>query len=385
MPNGVSSDRVMSWRTVLGAFLIAAAAHAADDAPPPATIAAPFDFRSRALARELQRMYTIKPEELVSTIDEAVRRDPNAPSLSLLLAIAHAETSGDVLDVSEAGAVGLAQATPVALRQEGIEGTMYVTRDYLDGARAYIVKKPLRDIEVIAGNVVDGGSLDDAARLLESAMALRHEGVDELDLLKEWADASFYNDVRIDESRNWAMLMELAGALHAGDRVALCALRDRAHDEYRASLSRQQAAWKRYQADLIKRRDALLEERFRMRAYTARRQYGYVAGDMLAEELDVRFSPSKMAAFLVSHLSRKATQAESLATSIEKREEMTAALYNGGTHNVKRMLAGLITSLPETENYMRKVPAIRKRLDRAVEAAVLPLTVDDDPLITPIR
>jgi hypothetical protein len=375
---------VNSWRTVLGALLIAVAAHAADDAPPPPTISASFDFRSRALARELQRMYTIKPEELVSTIDEAVRRDPNAPPLSLLLAIAHAETSGNVLDVSEAGAVGLAQATPVALRQEGVEGKMYVTRDYVDGARAYILKKPLRDIEVIAGNVVDGGSIDDAARLLESAMALRHEGVDELDLLKEWADPSFYDDVRIDESRNWAMLMELAGALHAGDRDALCNLRDRAHDEYRASLSRQQAAWKRYQVDLIKRRDALLEERFRMRAYTARRQYGYVAGDMLAEELDVRFSPSKMAAFLVSHLSRKATQAESLATSIDKREEMTAALYNGGTHNVKRMLAGLITSLPETENYMRKVPAIRKRLDRAVEAAVLPLP-DDDSLITPIR
>jgi len=122
-----------------------------------------------------------------------------------------------------------------------------------------------------------------------------------------------------------------------------------------------------------------------MRAATARRQYGYIAGEMLAEEIDVRFSPSKMADFLVRHVSRKATQAETLS-SPQKLEEMTAALYNGGTHNVKRMMAGLITWLPETENYMRKVPAIRRRLDRAVIAAVMPLPDDsEEPLITPLR
>ena len=47
---------------------------------------------------------------------------------------------------------------------------------------------------------------------------------------------------------------------------------------------------------------------------------------------------------------------------------MTAALYNGGAHNVKRMLAGLIASLPETERYMRNVPATRRRLDSVVAA-----------------
>ena len=45
---------------------------------------------------------------------------------------------------------------------------------------------------------------------------------------------------------------------------------------------------------------------------------------------------------------------------------MTAALYNGGSHNVKRMLAGLIRTLPETEKYMRKVPATRRRLDSVI-------------------
>jgi len=43
-----------------------------------------------------------------------------------------------------------------------------------------------------------------------------------------------------------------------------------------------------------------------------------------------------------------------------------AALYNGGSHNVKRMLAGLIRTLPETEKYMRKVPATRRRLDSVI-------------------
>ena len=52
-------------------------------------------------------------------------------------------------------------------------------------------------------------------------------------------------------------------------------------------------------------------------------------------------------------------------------EAMTAALYNGGSHNVKRMLAGLIRTLPETEKYMRKVPATRRRLDGVIAGAAL--------------
>jgi hypothetical protein len=50
---------------------------------------------------------------------------------------------------------------------------------------------------------------------------------------------------------------------------------------------------------------------------------------------------------------------------------MTAALYNGGSHNVKRMLAGLIRTLPETEKYMRKVPATRRRLDSVIAGVPL--------------
>jgi hypothetical protein len=76
-----------------------------------------------------------------------------------------------------------------------------------------------------------------------------------------------------------------------------------------------------------------------------------------------------MAEFLVHHLGRKAAEAAALdSRTPDRTEELTAALYNGGAHNVKRMLAGLITYLPETERYMRKVPATRRRLDGALNA-----------------
>ena len=374
----------MSWRVgVCVAFLVGSAAFAADDAPTlPA--ARQLDFRDRALAHELQRMRTIHPEELVTVLEDACRRELISPSLSLLLAIAHAETSGDVLDISEAGAVGLAQATPVALRQEQMPGKLYVTRDYCEGERAYIMKKPLHDVEVIADDVLEDHDYADAKRLLDAAMSLRREGVDDLDDLEEWVDDAYFAGVRTDDARNLAMLQELSGALDAQDVSALKALRDRAHDAYRVSIERQQSTWKRYQHDLIERRDAFLEERFHTRPAVARREYGYPAGEMLAEKLDVRFSPTKMADFLVRHLERKAMMARSLAPSPDKREEMTAALYNGGTQNVKRMLVGLIMYLPETENYMHKVPAMRKRLDAAVVDAITPVD-ESDSVIPPFR
>src|SRR5688500_7368679 len=79
-------------------------------------------LRVKALAHEMADMWTRNPEELVVVIDDAARSVPSAPSVTLLLAIAHAETNGMILDVSEAGAVGLAQATPVAYRQENLDG-----------------------------------------------------------------------------------------------------------------------------------------------------------------------------------------------------------------------------------------------------------------------
>ena len=80
--------------------------------------------------------------------------------LTLLLAIAYAETNGKILDVSEAGAVGLAQATPVACRQERCDGKLFVTAEYLTGARNYIMKKPLGDADRIPRGQRHGDEAD---------------------------------------------------------------------------------------------------------------------------------------------------------------------------------------------------------------------------------
>jgi len=328
--------------------------------------------RESALARELSTMWTRNPDELVRVIDDASRAAPVSPSVTLLLAIAHAETNGKILDVSEAGAVGLAQATPIACRQEQIDGKMFVTADYTIGARAYILKKPLGDADRIATLVLDrygdAKTLKRAKRLLVAAKGLRREGVDELDLLDVWAGDSFFDGVKKMDKHNLRVLEELDRLLARGSRKELRAFRNRSRSEYRALLDKQRRAWTDYEYDLAGRRDELLAAHFHENADVVKKSRPYEAGDFLAEELDVRFSATKMAAFLVRHLERKSEEAQKLAKSERDVERMTAALYNGGSHNVKRMLAGLIASLPETEQYMRKVPATRRRLDSVVAA-----------------
>ena len=333
--------------------------------------AAKVQRREQALARELSKMWTRNPDELVSVIDGASRTEPKSPSVTLLLAIAHAETNGKVLDVSEAGAVGLAQATPIACRQEKFEGALFVTDDYLIGSRAYITKKPLGDADTIATLVVDKDDAKTrrrAKRLLESAKELRREGIDELDLLEPFAKTHYFASIKAADQHNLATLRHLGKLLDHGSRRELRSFRNDVRREYRALKATQLAAWKRYQNDLAAERDRVLEEHYGKAASIIKKEMPYEAGEYLGEHLDERFSASKMAAFLVRHLERKAEEARKLASSDasdDDVEAMTAALYNGGSHNVKRMLAGLIRSLPETQQYMKKVPATRRRLDIA--------------------
>lgn len=326
------------------------------------------DLRLKAFAGELSTMWTRNPEELVAVIDEASRNASASPSVTLLLAIAHAETNGKILDVSEAGAVGLAQATPVAVRQEKLPGRMFVTADYLIGARAYIMKKPLGDADTIATIIVekdDVKSRKRAKRLLKAAMDLRREGMDELDLLAPYASKRYFAAIREADTHNQQTLRRLQRLLDHGSRKQLRTFRDTARKEYRELKRKQADAWKRYQMELIAKRDAMLESHFEAPAEVVKLTRPYEAAEYLAAELDVRFSAKSMAAFLVRHLDRKALEARRLATRRGDIEEMTAALYNGGSHNVKRMLAGLIRTLPETQRYMKKVPATRRRLDLA--------------------
>ena len=332
------------------------------------------DLRVNALAHEMADMWTRNPEELVVVIDDAARSMPSAPSVTLLLAIAHAETNGKILDVSEAGAVGLAQATPVAYRQEGFEGKLFVTKDYLVGSRAYIMKKPLGDADTIASMIVDKdtpATRKKAKRLLVSAKELRREGIDELDLLEPYASKRYYDDIRRRDEHNKDVLARLGRLLDKGSRAQLRGFRNETRKEYRALKQTQLSAWSQYQKDLVAKRDRMLEKHFGLKHQLVKKTMAYEASEYLGENLDDRFSAKSMARFLVRHLDRKTDEARKLARSEKDVERMTAALYNGGSHNVKRMLAGLIRTLPETEKYMRKVPATRRRLDSVIAGVPL--------------
>jgi hypothetical protein len=325
--------------------------------------------RIQALAREMGQMWTRNPEELVVVSDDAARSTPSAPSVTLLLAIAHAETNGKILDVSEAGAVGLAQATPVAYLQENLGGKLFVTKDYVVGARAYIMKKPLGDADTIATMIVNDdhrSTREDAKKLLRSAKELRREGIDELDLLASYGPKGYSAEIRRRDKRNREVLEKPGHLIDKGSRADLRAFRNEVRKEYRWLKQVQVSSWARYQRDLVTKRDRMLRQHFKMNDRVVKKTMAYEASEYLGEHLDDRFSAKSMARFLVRHLDRKTEEARKLARSEDDVERMTAALYNGGSHNVKRMLAGLIRTLPETERYMYKVPATRRRLENVI-------------------
>ena len=323
------------------------------------------EARIKALAGELGRMWTRDSEQLVRVIEEAVGSSESSLPDTLLLAIAHAETNGHILDVSEAGAVGLAQATPIAYLEEGFTGKLFITDDYMIGARAYIMKKPLGDADTIASLLIEKrNSRERAKKLLGAAKRLRKVGVSDLELLRPYADAMFFEEIKDADEHNAAMLRKLQRLIDNGSSNAeIKAFRDDVRDEYRAMKRLQLEAWKRYQRALIFERDYRLQEHYKMPASIIKSADAYEAGDWLGETLDERFSPKAMAKFLVAHLDRKASEARKLKARGRNVTELTAALYNGGSHNVQRMLAGLITRLPETEKYMKKVPRTKNRLE----------------------
>jgi hypothetical protein len=331
------------------------------------------NLRVKLLAGELSKMWTRNPEELVTVIEAASRQSSESPSVTLLLAIAHAETNGKILDVSEAGAVGLAQTTPIACRQENLDRKLFVTPDYLIGSRAYIMKKPLGDADTIASLIVSKdtpANRKKAKRLLTSAMSLRLEGVNELELLEPYASPRYFEAIDAAKVHNLKTLRELERLLDNGNSAQLRGYRDRVRKEYRELKRIQLESWRRYQVELAQKRDQMLEKHFGQPASVVKKDMPYEAGEYLGKVLDERFSARDMASFLVRHLERKAIEARKLAGDRDDVEQMTAALYNGGSHNVKRMLAGLIGTLPETQKYMRKVPATRRRLDATIAAVM---------------
>jgi hypothetical protein len=330
----------------------------------------PLDATGRALAVAMRDMWTRDAGRLVSVLAEAHAQKPDAEApLTLMLAVAHAETNGRVLLVSEAGAVGLAQATPVAYLAEGGRGKLYVTDDYATGAWAYIMKKPLNDADRIATRLIDSPSEANfriARNLLNAAFAVRDEGIEELKVLAPYAPSFEQRIARSDED-NLATLTELEKMIERqAPKGELLPFRERARGRYRAMLDLQRRSWKQYQMDLTRERDAVLRRNYGGNVDEVIRTRAYEVADVLARDLDDRFSPRSMARFLRVHLQTKAEQARALGVAPYDLERVTAGLYNGGSHNIRRMMTGLITRLPETENYMQKVPATRRKLDAAL-------------------
>lgn len=340
-------------------------------APEPAVPVIKLTKAQRAsLANELDSWTTRHPQQLVNTIAKLAESQPLPLSPTFLLSIAWAETRGKILAVSPAGAAGLAQATPAAYLLEGFDGKLYVTNQYLIGTRAYIMKKPLGDAMTISGRLLErnnAANRAEARKLLGAALELRQEGMDELEALRPVANDYFFARIAEADAHNLATLRELGRLLdRKAPRAATKRFHDRVEREYRQLMTLQRVAWARYGKQLESRRDTLLRAHFKQSPATVIRTKPYTAGEYLGKTLDARFSPTHMAGFLAAHLGTKQKQALDLGAPKNKIDEWTAALYNGGAVNIKRMRAGLIGTLRETQKYMKLVPSRSERLERAM-------------------
>lgn len=347
-------------------------------APAPAVSAAPtpesvvrFDERERArLAGEMNKWVTRHPRQLVEVITNLAEKQPLPVPATYLLSIAWSETRGKILAVSPAGAAGLAQATPSAYLSEGFDGKLFVTNDYLMGTRAFIMKKPLGDALTISAPLLKKNTpaaRKKARALTARAIELRREGMDELEALRPVANDIFFRRIDEAETHNLATLRELDRLISRGaPRNELKKFRTRVQRDYTYLRNMQRHRWEKYGKDLEKKRDVLLRAKFGQNPVTVIRTKPYEAGEYLGRTLDARFSPTQMAEFLAVHLETKQQQARELGIKDDHLAAWTAALYNGGAVNVRRMRAGLIGSLRETQKYMKAVPARKARLDRAL-------------------
>lgn len=344
-------------------------AEAPVDAIEATTALVKIDNAERArLAAEMASWKTRHPHQLVEVIADLAEKQPLPLPPTFLLSIAWSETRGKVLAISPAGAAGLAQATPSAYLSEGLDGKIFVTTDYLTGTRAFIMKKPLGDALTIAAPLVKTNTPANrrhAAKLVAEAIRLRQEGMDELEALRPVANETFFRKIDQGDAHNLATLQELDKLIERGAPPAeMKAFQARVQRDYTYLRNLQRNGWAKYAKELTAKRDALLRAHFGQSAAVVIANRPYEAGEYLGRTLDARFSPVDMAEFLAAHLSTKQRQARELGVAEEHLAAWTAALYNGGAVNVKRMQAGLIRSLRETDKYMQAVPARTALLDR---------------------
>ena len=322
------------------------------------------------LATEMARWKTRHPRQLVEVIADLAEKQPLPLPPTFLLSIAWSETRGKVLAISPAGAAGLAQATPSAYLSEGLDGKIFVTTDYLTGTRAFIMKKPLGDALSIAAPLLKKNTPANrqrAAKLVDEAIKLRQEGMDELEALRPVANETFFRKIAQGDAHNLSTLQELDKLIERGAPPAeMQAFQKRVQRDYTYLRNLQRNGWAKYAKTLATKRDTLLRAHFGQNPALVIANRPYEAGEYLGRTLDARFSPVEMAEFLAAHLSTKQQQARELGVSEEHLPAWTAALYNGGAVNVKRMQAGLIGSLRETDKYMKAVPARTARLERVL-------------------
>lgn len=322
------------------------------------------------LSAEMSRWVTRHPDQLVEVIADLAERQPLPLPPTYLLSIAWSETRGKILAVSPAGAAGLAQATPGAYLSEGLDGKLFMTNAYLMGTRAYIMKKPLGDALAISAPLVKRNTPATRARarkLVKQAIELRTEGMDELEALRPVANETFFQRIAEGDAHNLATLRELERLIDRGaPPAAMKSYRARVQRDYTYLRNLQRGGWEKYERVLTAQRDKMLQQRFGQKPATVIQTRPYEAGEYLGRVLDARFSPTHMAEFLAAHLETKQQQARDLGIEEEKLDAWTAALYNGGAVNIKRMRAGLMASLTETQKYMKAVPARTARLERAL-------------------
>lgn len=322
------------------------------------------------LAKEMSRWKTRDARQLVEVVANHAEKEPLPLPPTFLLSIAWSETRGKILAVSPAGAAGLAQATPSAYLSEGLGGKVFITTDYLTGTRAFIMKKPLGDALTIVAPLLKQNTpatRERAKALVAEAIKLRQEGMNELEALRPVANETFFRKIGENDAYNLTMLTELELLIDRGAPAAETKrFQSRIQKDYTYLRNLQRNGWAKYAKELSAERDALLRQRFGQSASSVITNRPYEAGEYLGQALDARFSPTEMVAFLSAHLSTKQQEARELGFGEEHIQAWTAALYNGGAVNVKRMQAGLIGALRETEKYMKAVPAKAALLERAM-------------------
>ena len=325
----------------------------------------PLHESEKALARRLSKMWTRDSAALVRVISDAKTLEESSVGTELLLAVAHAETNGRPWLVSEAGAVGLAQATPAAWLDEGLEGRLFVTETYLEGTRAYLQKKPLYDAFIVSRQLAECGPDEETRRLLDQAWSLIEEGADQLETLSRFGSREYF--LRVDEAaaRNARILGRLEQLFADPDLDEIERTGREALLWYEILKETQALNWKAYHDELVFRRDELIRTRLRLDPARAKSDHAYRIAEFLGCELDARFLPADSARFLARHLESRFEAAAALGFTGVEQERWALALYNGGSHNVKRLVAGLMKTLPETDNYVVKIPATRDSLTEA--------------------